>query len=287
MSNTSQSIAFVDTEIDPKTKAIVDIGCVKNDGSFFHQTSISAFVAFLKNSNFICGHNIFNHDIKYIANAIYDAGVDTSNIIDTLFLSPLLFPSNPYHALLKDDKLQSEDSNNPLNDSIKAKDLFYDEVASFHKTETVLKEIYYLLLRDTHQFQAFFRLIGFTTLQNDVGLLIKQKFHDEFCQNVDLRKMILEHPIALAYCLSLIDTFIKHKRVHSITPPWVLKNFPEFRLYEIKTDIYKELTSQFTVFSIPTTIIYFEKKEFKRYGRNMSIPLFLDEIKRPYELMCE
>lgn len=67
----------------------------------------------------------------------------------------------------------------------------------------------------------------------------------------------------------------------------VLKNFPEFRLYEIKTDIYKELTSQFTVFSIPTTIIYFEKKEFKRYGRNMSIPLFLDEIKRPYELMCE
>ena len=67
----------------------------------------------------------------------------------------------------------------------------------------------------------------------------------------------------------------------------VLKNFPEFRLYEIKTDIYKELTSQFTVFSIPTTIIYFEKKEFKRYGRNMSIPLFLEEIQRPYNLMCE
>jgi len=67
----------------------------------------------------------------------------------------------------------------------------------------------------------------------------------------------------------------------------VLKNFPEFRLYEIKTDIYKELTSQFTVFSIPTTIIYFEKKEFKRYGRNMSIPLFLDDLKRPYSLMCE
>ena len=67
----------------------------------------------------------------------------------------------------------------------------------------------------------------------------------------------------------------------------VIKNFPKFKLYEVKTDIYKELTSQFTVFSIPTTIIYFEKKEFKRYGRNMSIPLFLDEIKRHYELMCE
>ena len=67
----------------------------------------------------------------------------------------------------------------------------------------------------------------------------------------------------------------------------VIKNFPNFKLYEIKTDIYKELTSQFTVFSIPTTIIFFDKKEFKRYGRNMSIPLFLEEIQRPYNLMCE
>jgi thioredoxin-like negative regulator of GroEL len=67
----------------------------------------------------------------------------------------------------------------------------------------------------------------------------------------------------------------------------VIKNFPNFKLYEIKTNIYKELTSQFTVFSIPTTIIFFDKKEFKRYGRNMSIPLFLEEIQRPYNLICE
>lgn len=67
----------------------------------------------------------------------------------------------------------------------------------------------------------------------------------------------------------------------------VLKNFPEFRLYEIKTDIYKELTSQFTVFSIPTVLIFFDRKEFKRYGRNISIPLFIEELERPYNLMCE
>ena len=49
----------------------------------------------------------------------------------------------------------------------------------------------------------------------------------------------------------------------------VLKNFPKFKLYEVKTDIYKELTSQFTVFSIPTVLIFFDRKEFKRYGRNI------------------
>ena len=67
----------------------------------------------------------------------------------------------------------------------------------------------------------------------------------------------------------------------------VIKNFPKFKLYEVKTDIYKELTSQFTVFSIPTVLIFLDRKEFKRYGRNISIPLFIEELERPYNLICE
>ena len=67
----------------------------------------------------------------------------------------------------------------------------------------------------------------------------------------------------------------------------VSKNFPKFQLYEVKTDLDKEITSHFTVFSIPTTLIFFDKKEFNRYGRNMSVALFIEELKRPYNLMCE
>ena len=67
----------------------------------------------------------------------------------------------------------------------------------------------------------------------------------------------------------------------------IKENFPKFELFEIKTDIYFELTAQYMIFSIPTTIIYFDKKEFKRYGRNMNMATFLEEIKRPYSLMCE
>ena len=67
----------------------------------------------------------------------------------------------------------------------------------------------------------------------------------------------------------------------------VTKNFTRFKLYEVKTDIYKEITSEFTVFSLPTIIVYFDSKEFKRYGRNMSVPLFIEELSRPYNLMCE
>ena len=67
----------------------------------------------------------------------------------------------------------------------------------------------------------------------------------------------------------------------------ILNNFPKFELFEVKTDLDKEITSHFTVFSIPTTLIFFDKKEFRRIGRNMSVSLFIEELKRPYNLMCE
>ena len=66
----------------------------------------------------------------------------------------------------------------------------------------------------------------------------------------------------------------------------VKNNFSKIQLCEIKTDESLELTAQFMVFSIPTILVYFDKKEFKRYGRNMSIPLFVEDLQRPYDLIC-
>ncbi len=217
------SIAFIDTEIDPNSLKILDIGSVKGDGSFFHKSSVSEFIQFLSGTEFICGHNIFNHDIKYIGKALNDAGVNPANIIDTLFLSPLLFPTKPYHALLKDDKLQSEDTNNPLNDSIKAKDLFYDEVAAFQQTDETLKQILYLLLIDKKEFQSFFHFISYKCNKTNLEKIIREKFHLEICENADLTKIISSNPIELAYSLALINC----QNRYSITPPWVLKTYHE------------------------------------------------------------
>ncbi|PTB97276.1 RecQ family ATP-dependent DNA helicase [Marivirga lumbricoides] len=222
-----KSIAFIDTEIEPRSGRILDIGSVKGDGSSFHKASITEFIQFLNGTQFICGHNIFNHDIKYVGKALTDVGINSSNIIDTLFLSPLLFPTRPYHALLKDDKLQSEEINNPLNDSIKAKDLFNDEISAFHQTDEILKQIFFLLLNDKREFYSFFRFIAYQSETINLEELIRQKFENEICKQVDLSSIISEHPIELAYCLSLVSSFIKYKKIHSITPAWVLKNYPE------------------------------------------------------------
>ena len=220
-------VAFVDTEIDPKSLKILDIGSIRNDGGTFHKGSVTEFISFLSGTKFVCGHNILKHDIKYIGQALTEAGIDSSNIIDTLYLSPLIFPSKPYHALLKDDKLQSDDTNNPLNDSIKARDLFYGEQATFSQTNETLKQIFYLLLNNKPEFQAFFRFIGYSSEETDPEKLIRRKFKNEICAHADLAGIIELQPVALAYCLSLINSFISHPELRSVTPPWVLKNYPE------------------------------------------------------------
>lgn len=67
----------------------------------------------------------------------------------------------------------------------------------------------------------------------------------------------------------------------------ISKNFPLFDLIEVQTDLYKEITSHFTVFSIPTMLIFLDKKEFFRRGRNISVSMFMEEIRRPYNLMTK
>ena len=218
------SIAFIDTEIDPKSGRINDIGGIYDAGNQFHSSSIPNFIDFVKGAQFLCGHNILNHDLKYLKPYFSNSELSGINAIDTLYLSPLLFPARPYHALLKDDKLQSDDLNNPLNDSIKARDLFYDEVAAFSKIDASLKQIFYLLLNEQIEFKSFFEFVSFKSELNlETEASIKEKFSNEICDRVNISNIIKENPVGLAYCLALINC----RNRYSITPRWVSKNYPE------------------------------------------------------------
>lgn len=218
------SIAFFDLEVDPEKGKIVDIGCLKSDGSSFHENSLSGFLNFIKDAQYLCGHNILNHDIKFIQKKLGMEGFNPSAVIDTLHWSPLLFPTHPYHSLLKDDKIQKDELNNPLNDSKKAKDLFFDEIAAFNDLDVDKKKIYYNLLSEKMEFKSFFEFLSFSNNgHTNIVELIKLKFGSKICNNANLIVLVLENPVELAYCLALIDSVNRY----SITPPWVIKNYPE------------------------------------------------------------
>ena len=146
-------VAFIDLEVTLDGKRVHDFGAMKEPENEFHSPSKQDFIQFVADAEFLCGHNIIQHDLKYLSDF---EEITRKKAIDTLFLSPLLFPKRPYHKLLKDDKLQTEEVNNPLNDCLKARDLFYDEVNAFRALPQELQCIYYGLLHQEKKFSAFF-----------------------------------------------------------------------------------------------------------------------------------
>jgi ATP-dependent DNA helicase RecQ len=72
-----------------------------------------------------------------------------------IYISPLLFPERPYHRLLKDDKLISEQINNPVNDCEKAKDLLLDEIARWNSLSDKKRKLFASILKDKKELKDF------------------------------------------------------------------------------------------------------------------------------------
>ena len=215
-----RNIAFVDTEVGLKDHKIHDIGALRHDGATFHQASQTALNKFLQEGkvDYICGHNLIHHDAHYLhLNGI---------LIDTLYLSPLLFPKRPYHHLVKDDKLMSEQMNNPVNDCEKAKELLMDEIAAWHQLSEKKRRIFTLLLQHEEEFSGFLMYVGaFETDDADIGVseLILSEYKHHICAHADIPALAAQSPCGLAYALALIGT----DDYRSATPGWVLHHYPE------------------------------------------------------------
>ncbi|MEP6646615.1 MAG: RecQ family ATP-dependent DNA helicase, partial [Saprospiraceae bacterium] len=154
--------------------------------------------------------------MKAIRTAI-DSVCDKPKYIDTLFLAPLLFPARPYHALVKDDKLNTDELNNPLNDALKAMKLFYDEVSAFKSLALPLQKIYCNLLYEQEGFKGFFDFLKWKPSGIDVAEVIRSVLGNEVCASATLEKVIVTQPVELAYCISLINA----REEYSIVPRWL------------------------------------------------------------------
>ncbi len=208
-------IFFIDTEVGELNHKAFDFGAVNENDDKLHTGSASEFQGFIAGAEYLCGHNIINHDARYIEIP------ENVKFIDTLYLSPLMFPNKPYHKLLKDDKLQADEMNNPLNDAVKAKELFYDEVNAFEMLDNEMKQIYCLLLDKSQYFSGFFDYLDFSS-DGSIEALIRRRFSGLICESAQLDAVISDLPVELAYCLALISAADEH----SLIPRWVQVNYP-------------------------------------------------------------
>ena len=210
--------AIVDVEIGLTDHRIHDIGALRYDGAIFHKASKEELLPFLERVEYLCGHNIIHHDAKYL----FEDRQIPWRLVDTLYLSPLLFPERPYHRLVKDDKLLSDQMNNPVNDCEKARDLLLDEMARWDAWPEQKRRLFTALLRNQPEFDGFLDLMGAGLKNCDLREQIATVYRGRICQNVELEPLIEHYPCELAYALALIDT-TDHR---SITPGWVLHNYP-------------------------------------------------------------
>lgn len=211
--------AFVDVEVGLRDKRVHDIGALRCDGAVFHSSDKRALTEFLSDVDYLCGHNIIHHDITYLGLSTADL---RQGLVDTLYVSPLLFPDRPYHKLLKNDKLDSDQMNNPVNDCEKARDLLMDELSQWNLLSQDWRDVLGSLLHDRPEFAGFLQMAGGFEQTTDVAVRIHTLLKGKICEHTDIKSLVNEHPCELAYALALIKT----SDYRSITPPWVLHNYP-------------------------------------------------------------
>ncbi|MGV8073057.1 MAG: RecQ family ATP-dependent DNA helicase [Syntrophobacteraceae bacterium] len=124
-------------DLEVRGDLIFRIGAVRGDATFERRGKFNVEKALLEldsfsaDAEYVLGHNIADHDLPILYRNLPDLRLLEKTVVDTLFLSPLAFPENPYHRLVKNYKLVRESLNDPVADARLAGSVFRDQWESF------------------------------------------------------------------------------------------------------------------------------------------------------------
>ncbi|PKD41280.1 RecQ family ATP-dependent DNA helicase [Methylomonas sp. Kb3] len=186
---------------------------------------------------FVLGHNVIAFDQPALSVLHPDLALHRLPLVDTLELSPVAFPQNPYHRLVKDYKLCTTTRNDPVRDAELAYELFLDQADALrqrvaeHPDEALC--LHFLLAPENGKGVANF----FATLRaalrpslidaqaawlratdGKVCRVGQQHIVNDYLPEPDWHK-------PLAYVLA----WLRVSGGNSVLPPWVSLSFPKTR----------------------------------------------------------
>lgn len=103
-------------------------------------------------------------------------------------------------------------------------------------------------------------------------------------QNIEDIKKIIEENLAVMVYFSAPTCNVCHALKPKLLEA-IDSNFEQFEIVSVDTSIDQEIAASFSVFAIPTVLIFLDGREFLRKSRHMSVDEVIREIKRPYEIM--
>ncbi len=110
------------------------------------EQAIQALDNLAKTADSVLGHNILDFDYLGSPSNIYsNRHLLDKPVIDTLYLSPLAFPRNPYHKLVKDYKLVRDTLNNPVADARLALSIFQEQLMALNALPLAQRQLYQYL----------------------------------------------------------------------------------------------------------------------------------------------
>ncbi|MCY4590651.1 MAG: RecQ family ATP-dependent DNA helicase [Alphaproteobacteria bacterium] len=232
----------LDLEVDPQDGRIHAVGAVRSDTGrrLSHSGrglsgALDRLDALADGVAFVLGHNLVVHDLPHLAAARPGLRLLQLPAVDTLRLSPLAFPANPYHRLVKhyrDAGLVRGRRNDPLLDAGLALDVFGEQREALARAAPELLAAWHWLCTPEpagvdRGLDAVFRGLrqAHRPSRAQAGAAIAQLLEGAGC-TVQSRRFLADagaHGWSLAYALAWLSV----AGANSVMPPWVRYQFPE------------------------------------------------------------
>lgn len=186
---------------------------------------------------FMLGHNLIAFDQPTLLLLYPELKLHELPLVDTLELSPIAFPQNPYHRLVKDYKLCTKTRNNPVRDAELAYELFLDQADALrqriaeHPEEALC--LHFLLVPENGKGAASL----FATL--------RAALRPSLAETKEAWQKVTDGKVCRMGQQQVIDNYLTDSTWHkplayvlawlrvaggnSVLPPWVSMTFPKTR----------------------------------------------------------
>ncbi|XPV70191.1 MAG: RecQ family ATP-dependent DNA helicase [Halarcobacter sp.] len=198
------------------------------------------------NPTYICGHNFIDHDKKFLQETSFNPIFNDIEIIDTLFLSMLLYVNKKTHKLDKPYKTEINIENQPLGDAEQTKELFRILDKKFDSLSNQLKDIFINLLYEDKYFVGYFKYKNYSKEKVDIYDFVKDKV---VCTREDFLEVKEKYPTELSYVISYLysDSQASISSVILIRYPFVVDVLKKLTYDKEKIDLIKFSNDEFNI----------------------------------------
>ena len=238
----SQSCLSLDLEVSKDSGHIRALAAVRTDSEqpFVHSgdgltTALADLDNFADGTSFILGHNLIAFDLPTLEAAKTNLRLLKLPAVDTLRLSPLAFPRNPYHGLVKhyqDGGIKRGRVNDPELDARIALALFADQQKALAKADSDLLTAWHWICTPEptgvdRALDEFFFLLRKARRPTpaEARAAIVGRLQADTCRTQVSE--VVAHAGRFGWALAYALAWLSVAGGNSVMPPWVRHQFPE------------------------------------------------------------